>query len=66
MLKIIILSSVIVALGAFELYATWRYYHKMQVKGQNMLSAGRLWAGLISGGALLLIGLSAFVSAFFR
>lgn len=64
--KLIMLSLVIVALGAFELYATWRYYQKMQVKGQNMLSAGRLWAGIISGGALFLIGLSAFVSAFFK
>ncbi|KRM58816.1 hypothetical protein FC30_GL000423 [Ligilactobacillus animalis KCTC 3501 = DSM 20602] len=42
----------------FELYATYRYYHKLVVADRkNMLSGGRLWLGIISGGLLCALGI---------
>lgn len=58
MVKGLILSAVIFVLGAFELYATYRYYHKLVVADRkNMLSSSRLWLGIISGGLLCALGI---------
>ena len=60
MIKGLLLSLVIFLLGAFELYATYRYYHKMiENDRKDMISSGRLWLGIISGGLLCLLGIFA-------
>ncbi|KRL87419.1 hypothetical protein [Ligilactobacillus apodemi] len=60
MVKGLIFSVIIILLGAFELFSTYRYYSKLpKEKRPNTLSSGRLWLGIVSGVLLVFIGISA-------